>query len=593
MQETSLRKLAVILHADVVGSTSLVHADERIAHERMQAAFRRLSDVIETYGGIAHEIRGDALVAEFGRASDALCAALAFQVDNADANAAISDGIQPLVRVGIAMGEVIVADGTVTGTGVVLAQRIEQVAGHGGVCMQGAVYETVPRRFPFEYDNLGEMNFKGFNEPIRVHSATLPEGTQAPAPETPRRPVVRGKDKAEAERPSVVVMPFTTASADTEQEAFADGMTDDLTTDLSKVSGIVVVSRTSAVAYKGRDVDLRTVAKELNVRYAIEGQVRAVGERIRINAELIDAESGQQVWADRFDGVMADVFELQDEVCAHVVDALSVKLTDAEAVRLSQVHTNNLEAYELYVRARATPYPPIPSRIQSAMVMMEKVIELDPKFAGGYASLAELLAFFPAFGHGDFTEQVNRGFELATKAISLDESFALSYSALGMAHFMRREYDQAIAAGRQAIVRQPSDADAHSRLAWMLGLTGDWRGCVDEIDTARRLNPLFVNGPYLNIKHLSLSVNGRYQESIDAFEENVRIGGPVGAPALAFAIASYRGLGRHEDVARNLAQLKSGFPAFRLHGWNLPTVIRHPEARERVTELMLLAGIPD
>ena len=158
---------------------------------------------------------------------------------------------------------------------------------------------------------------------------------------------------------------------------------------------------------------------------------------------------------------------------------------------------------------------------------------------------------------------------------------------------MRREYDEAIAAARHAIARQASDADAHSRLAFFLGFTGDSQGCVDEIEIARRLNPLFVNGPYLNLKHISLSVNGRYQESLDAFEENVRIGGPIGPPALAFAIASCRGLGRHEDEARYLAQLKSAFPAFRLHGWNQPAIIREPEARDRVTELMLLAGIPD
>jgi len=347
------------------------------------------------------------------------------------------------------------------------------------------------------------------------------------------------------------------------------------------------------VMYKGRSVDLRTVAKELDVRYAIEGRIRAAGERIRINAELIDADSGQQIWADRFDGKLADVFELQDQVCAQVVDALSVKLTDDESIRLNHVHTSSLEAYELYVRARATPYPPIPSRIQSAMKMLDQVIQLDPKFAGGYAGLAELLSFFSAFGHGDPTEQVNRGFALASKAVSLDESFALSYSALGAAHIMRQEYDEAIAAGRQAIARQPSDADAHSRLAWILGSTGDLEDCIDEIETARRLNPLFVNGPYLNIKHLSLAVNGRYQESIDAFEENVRIGGPIGPPALAFAIASYCALERHEHVVRNLDQLGSTFPDFRLQGWNYPTVIRDPVARDRMSELMLQAGIPD
>jgi TolB-like protein len=475
----------------------------------------------------------------------------------------------------------------------VLAQRIEQVAEQDGICIQGAVYETVPKRLPFEYRNLGEQHFKGFEETIRVYAVELPHGAQVPAPEAPSRAAASAETGSETGRPSLVVMPFTTASGDAEQEAFADGMTDDLTTDLSKVNGIVVVSRTSAVTYRNREVDLRTVAGELGVRYAIEGRIRAAGERIRINAELIDTETGKQVWADRFDGRLADVFELQDQVCAQVVDALSVKLSDAEAFRLRQVHTHNLEAYELFVRARATPYPPIPSRVRSAMRMFEQVIRLDPSFAGGYAGMAEILSFFSSFGNADLTEQLNRAFELATKAVSLDESLALSYSALGAVHMMREHYDEAIVAGRQGVERQPGDADAHSRLAWILGATGDLDGCIDAIDTARRLNPLFINGPYMNIRHMSLAVNGRYRESIETFEQNVGIGGPVGPPAIAFAIASCQALQRHQDAARYLAQLNSAFPDFHLRGWNYPTVIRDPKARERVIGLMREAGIRD
>ena len=201
-------------------------------------------------------------------------------------------------------------------------------------------------------------------------------------------------------------------------------------------------------------------------------------------------------------------------------------------------------------------------------------------------------AFFPAFDHEDPTDRVDRGYELAQKAISLDESFALSYCALGSVHLMRKEHDAAVKAGQLAVDRQPSDAEAYSRLAVFHGFNGDWQQAADACDVARRLNPLFVNGPYLNIKHMSLAVCGRYSASIEAFEENLQAGGPVGPPALVFAAASYHALGRAEDAERCRSQLEAGFPAFRLRGWNYTKLIRNEFNRDQVIAHMQAAGIP-
>ena len=186
MAEHSPRKLAVILHADVVGSTALVQRNESVAHERMQDVFRRFSATIESYGGVAHEIRGDALVAEFARASDAVSAALAFQFANEDYNKGVTDDIRPEIRIGISLGEVVIADGTITGAGVVLAQRLEQLAEPGSVCIQGAAYETVPQRLPFKYESLGEQKVKGFEEPVRVYTVGLGDGQAVPPPDPVR-----------------------------------------------------------------------------------------------------------------------------------------------------------------------------------------------------------------------------------------------------------------------------------------------------------------------------------------------------------------------------------------------------------------------
>lgn len=298
MATTPSRKLAVILHADVVGSTKLVRINETLAHQRIQDAFQRFSRTIASYGGIAHELRGDALLAEFSRSSDAVAASLAYQAENANLNAMLDDEIRPAIRVGIAMGEVVIADNTITGDGVVLAQRLEQLAQPDGVCIHDAAYQTVPKRLPFVYESLSEQTLKGFDQPVRAHRVTLEPGVATPSPEHrgaaqkfkavwrrttaavlalvlvgagalvwwQSRPPdaqsssVEGTEAAIPEQLSIAVLPFTNMSGHPEQEYFSDGITEDLITDLSKLSGLFVIARNSTFVYKGKHVDIPTIA---------------------------------------------------------------------------------------------------------------------------------------------------------------------------------------------------------------------------------------------------------------------------------------------------------------------------------------------
>ncbi len=285
------RKLAVIIHADIVGSTTLVQHNETIAHERIQSAFRRFAAVIEAYGGSTRELRGDALIAEYERASDAVAAALAFQQANQAHNHGLPDEIRPALRIGISLGEVVIADGTVTGAGVVLAQRLEQLADTDGVVVQGSVAETVPGRMPFEYNDLGEQNLKGFEQAVRAFAVTLKPGEDLPAPETgqPPPPPEPGNSplQNEAERrpavdkPSIAVLPFDNMSNDPEQDYFADGIVEDIITALSHIKQWRVIARNSSFVYKGQSVDIRDVADKLGVRYVLEGSVRRVFPRRR------------------------------------------------------------------------------------------------------------------------------------------------------------------------------------------------------------------------------------------------------------------------------------------------------------------------
>ena len=325
------RKLAVILHADVVGSTSLVQKNETLAHGRVQAVFHRFSETINSYGGITRELRGDALVAEFERASDAVPAALAFQVINGEFNSRFDDDIRPQLRIGISLGEVIIADNTITGAGVVLAQRLEQLADPGGAVVQGSVAETIPARMPFEFDSLGEQMLKGFDQPVRAFAVKLRPGEELPEPEGSTTPQKSASTTLEIlDKPSIAVLPFNNMSGDPEQEFFADGIAEDIITALSRFHDLLVIARNSSFVYRGTSVDMRQVGRELNVQYVLEGSVRTASNRVRITAQLIEAHSGNHVWAERFDRSLEDVFEVQDEITALVAATVSQQLSVAE-----------------------------------------------------------------------------------------------------------------------------------------------------------------------------------------------------------------------------------------------------------------------
>jgi len=367
--QTPVRKLAVLLHADVVGSTSLVQENETLAHERILDTFQRFSEAISNYGGIAHEIRGDALVSEFSRASDAVGASLSFQAANTTHNEQLSDDIRPVLRIGIAMGEVVVADNTVTGEGVVLAQRLEQLAEPGGIRIQGAAYETLPKRLPFKYDNLGEQQVKGFDEPVKLYAVSLKPGAAVPEPELLSQTSTATLDFAET--PAIAVLPFTNTGDDPDQEHFSDGITEDILTALSRISGLLVVARNSTMIYKDKAVDIKQVGREQSVGYVLEGSVRKSGDRIRVTAQLIDAITGHHLWAENYDRKLGNIFRVQDEITKNVTTELQLHLPQGEDVR---VWTKGADPLRIFVSS--------PGDVNEERVVTARVIErLKTEFA--------------------------------------------------------------------------------------------------------------------------------------------------------------------------------------------------------------------
>lgn len=590
MTERPVGKLAVIVHADVVRSTELVQHDERRAHERITGAFERLSRTIHEYGGQVHEIRGDALVAEFARASDAVCAAISFQQRNAAHNRTFGDEIIPEVRVGISLGEVIIADGTVTGAGVVLAQRVEQLAEPGGVCITEAINEAMPARLPLDIRDLGRHPLKGFQQPVHVHAVCLQADAEVPAPQprqTPNRlrslmvaataaAVVVGaiavfwfapwqaniepasvNELAQSlpDKPSIAVLPFDNLSNDPEQDYFVDGISEDLITDLSKVSGLLIVARNSSFSYKGQSPDVREVGRALNVRYVLEGSVRKAGGRLRINAQLIDADSGHHLWAERYDREVEGVFSVQDDVTRKIVAALSVVLTSEEEEHLSRSVTSNLEAYDLFLRGQRAFRALTEEDNEYSKELYQRAIELDPSFARAYGALAvsHVLDFRRGWNTDRITS-IDRAIELARKGVELDDSSPEVLWSLGYVYLFKLQYQQATEALERAIRLAPSYADGYGLLALINNVSGAPEEAVRLIKQAMKLNPHHTFEYPYNLGRAYYSL-GRYEEAAAALQEATERNQAALIPRL-FLAASYVKLGQMDDAEWEIAQVQ-------------------------------------
>jgi adenylate cyclase len=525
-------KLAVILHADVAGSTQMVQQDEHLAHRRIQDTFHLLSDIVNQYSGRVLELRGDALLAEFERPSDAVAATLRFQSSQSRFLASINDGLKPEVRVGIALGEVVIADNTITGAGVVVAQRVEQLADAGGLCITAAVRESLSGRLPVDLEGLGLKKLKGFEEPVSVYKVRQADDAVIPPPEPQSAPaeskvtlvnyavlmaifliVAAGsvywinkegplEEPVTSEpsvtptlaRPSIAVLPFTNMSSDPEQEYFADGMTEDLITDISRISGLKVIARHSTFSYKGRSLDVRDVGKELNASHVIEGSVRKAGDTVRITIQLIDASDGQHVWAERYDRELRDVFTIQDEVIGEIITALSLKLTPDEERRVNKHGTENLAAYDLFMRGRQQESYFNQESFIEAQRYYEQAVALDSSYAEAWAHLAQIHAMNGQFGWVDDIAAANqRALRLVEKSIALDRDIPFvrfSYSRI-LARDSIGQQSRAIEEAKAAIELDPNYADAHAYLGQLYILTGQAEKTIEPITTAMGINPNF------------------------------------------------------------------------------------------------------
>ncbi len=597
-------KLAVILHADVADSTALVHRDERLAHQRIAGAFARAAETISAYGGIAHEVRGDALVAEFERASDAVCAALAFQSENAEHNLTVTDSIRPEIRVGVSLGEVVVAGGTLTGAGVVLAQRVEQLAEPNEVCITGAVREALPPRLPLEQVALGERALKGFAEPVRVYRVSVKAGEALPEAEAGRgrRPVLPATrtvagvvaaaltlagaaalwlqpwapdfEPASVERmafplpekPSIAVLPFANMSGDSAQEYFSDGLTENVITTLSQLPEVFVIARNSTFSYKGMAIKVQRVAEELGVRFVLEGSFLRAGERIRVHAQLVDALSGRHLWAERFDREWTDVFVLHDDLTQKIVSALELKLTEAQKARLAKRYTTSVEAYDHFLRGQALHMAFNPGDRQAARDQLQRAIRLDPGFARAYGVLA--YTYYRANENSFFLPESEQAYEraldLARTAVDKDPTLPQAHAVLAEI-LIRLDPAQAAAAAGKALSLDPNYGDAYAIMALSRTFEGKAAEALDLIDKAMRLNPLPPSGYYM-AQGRALFFLGRFAEAVTALDRALDIN-PNWQSAHVYLAAAYAELDRDDDAGWEREQITTEEPGFTIEGF--------------------------
>ena len=524
------RKLAVILAADVEGYSRLMGADEEATLTRLAEYRREMDARIIDRGGRVVGSAGDSVLAEFPSAVEAVRCGIEVQSELGRRNAELDPERRMAFRIGINLGDVIAAEGDIFGEGVNIAARLEGLAEAGGVYISGTVYDQVKGKIEVGCDDLGPRSVKNIADPVHVYRLRLAQGTVAPA---------LGEGP---EVPSVAMLPFDNMSADPEQEYFSDGMTEDIITNLSKLSGLFVIARNSTFTYKGKAMKVQDVGADLGVRYVLEGSVRKAGERIRVSAQLVETATGHHLWAERYDRTLEDVFAVQDELSQEIASALEVRLSAGEKARLARKPTENMEAYDLLLRGRDEMMRTTREATENARALFQRALELDPDCAVAYARLAQASSITGMYGWGGAEESRRRAMELVERALELDDTVPFAHGVMGgILLWWQHDHDRALAEARRWIELDPNDADGYLNLADVLVWAGRPDEAIPLIEKSMRLNPHYSFITLFALGHAHW-VRGDLDEALSAFNRGIARN-PDFAPNFAFrsAILAERG----------------------------------------------------
>ena len=579
------RKLAVILAADVAGYSRLMAADEEGTLATLNARRQVIDELIGRHHGRIFTTAGDSVMAEFASAVEAVRCAAATQQEIERRNADLPEPRRMLFRIGINLGDVVVGGDNLFGDGVNVAARLESVAEPGGVCISGAVHDQVRNKVDLSFDDLGERSLKNIGYPVRVFGVRR-DGAAEPGPrlEQPARTSTRP-----SALPSIAVLPFANLGGEHEHDYFADGITEDLITELSRFQELRVIARNSVLTYKSKPVRVQEVGRDLGVRYVLEGSVRKAGARVRITAQLIDAATGHHLWAERFDRDLADIFEVQDEVTSRIVATLAGKLAESERRRARSGQTDNLEAYDCVLRGREHWERFTPEANREARRLYEKAIELDPDYARAYASLAwTYLVEHAERWAGPEEQPLERALELARRGVMVNRASHSNHLALGQVCLSKGLHDEALEALETAIALNPNDADGYVFLAQALNRVGRPDEAISLVEKAQRLNPASPPWYAWNLG-IACYLARRYHDAVIA----LRRGRPLGAMAYRWLAASYAQLGRELDAKAAAEEYLKRTPGFSIASHLEMMSFQHGEDREHYAEGLRKAGLPD
>ncbi len=582
VDQPNQRRLSAILAADVVGYTRHMERDTEGTVAAWQAARKDvINPIVAAHSGRIVKLTGDGFLVEFSTVLDSVNCAVTMQ------RALTSSFLE--FRIGINLGDIIDDGEDIHGEGVNIAARIEALAEPSGISISGSVYDQIRNRVDYRFEDIGEHKVKHVSAPVRVWRWSSGERSDTIDYETDTEEALSLPDK-----PSIAVLPFDNIGGDPEQEYFSDGITEDIITELSKISGMFVIARQSTFAYKGQTVSLKQVGRDLGVRYVLEGSVRKAENRLRVSTQLIDIMTDHCLWAERYDRDLEDIFAVQDEIARNVAQALKVVLKPEEDERISRPPTGNIEAYDIFLRTRSSLWPPTRENLLTARSAYRRITEMDPGFAGGHAGQSLTHSLTVMFGLSDNPQEDSQlGLELANAAIIIDDSYAQAYSALGVALIAAGEHKEAVIRTQQAVELQSGDADVQLFAALTCMFAGEIEYAYNSINTAIRLDPQYIQGPYLNTLALICFCAKRYQESIDVFKRNVDQGGPIGPPVLAFRTAAYSVTGQIIEAKVSAQELLSFAPAFSLTRFRMPYMFKKSNVTERVITALREVGLPE
>jgi adenylate cyclase len=577
------RRLAAILVADVVGYSRLMSEHEERTLNVLNERLLIFKQLIPQLNGRIFGGAGDSVIAEFPSAVDVVRCAVELQQTMALRNAEVSDDERMQFRIGLSVGDVIVEDDNLMGECVNIASRLEGLAEPGCIALSADVYHQVRNKVQAEFQDLGPQALKNIPEPIHTYQV-IAERSDMPSTTPPKRISAETRPRRQlaisaaiatlavilvvwytfprdfpaphAENPSILVLPFANISDDPDQEYFVDGISQDIITDLSRLSNLKVIAWNTSTSYKGKNVQPQEVGGELGVSYVLNGNVRKSGDHLRITAQLVDAHKGNNIWAERYDRKLTEIFELQDEVTKKIVNALAIRLTKADEEKLGHPRANNIEAYDAFLRGQQFSLRRTKDGNELARDAFRDSIELDPTYARAYGALAVAVMRDVRNAWTDIKpeEASARALELAQKAVTLDRSSPQVYWALGYVYLHRGQYDEAAAAAKRAIELAPNYADGYGLLALVNNYQGRAEEAVRHIRKAMALNPYYTYEYPSNLGR-AYYILGRYPEALDALIEATERNENAVYPRL-FLAAAYVRLGQQDDAEWEIEQTK-------------------------------------